>query len=461
MTFDARSAALRTLVADAVANLTGFTHRELDEVFARLGLPEGEGSKRQRVTQAVAAVADGDLPAVARRLLDEPSVGTAARHAIQDALWAGQGAHEIPKRTRREIARSLDLGDLVYDAARFRSVLDRWWVLGEQDPFEVWLGSPATGLGAQIDQHVFRNPGDWDTEYLFDRLGAIDAGDTRFTRFLEDLASADAVPDEPTQRRIAAAVNAHLRPIGAELRETGTDGGYPAFSVVSIAAAHARRPKNLIFAAPTKPDIRFRDAIDNDIEVVGNPDETLVYDRPITGDGLRWRDLQAWWKDKRHLSDETEAKKTLYDRLRDSLPGRDVSPPQLNLYELYHEIHGPAVYDLPALLPEVWLHWDPKTVRERGAEALLRHRMDFLMLLPHGQRVVLEVDGAHHYSRDGRADGAAYAANVRGDRDLKLAGYEVFRFGAVELRDRDAARALLRPFFADLFRRFGVTAVPV
>jgi hypothetical protein len=36
----------------------------------------------------------------------------------------------------------------------------------------------------------------------------------------------------------------------------------------------------------------------------------------------------------------------------------------------------------------------------------------------------------------------------------------VFRFGAVELRDRDAARALLRPFFADLFRRFGVTAAP-
>ncbi|GII32896.1 hypothetical protein [Planotetraspora mira] len=48
---------------------------------------------------------------------------------------------------------------------------------------------------------------------------------------------------------------------------------------------------------------------------------------------------------------------------------------------------------LPALLPEVWLHWDPKTVRARGTEALLRFRMDFLLLLSRGQRVVLEVDG--------------------------------------------------------------------
>lgn len=54
----------------------------------------------------------------------------------------------------------------------------------------------------------------------------------------------------------------------------------------------------------------------------------------------------------------------------------------------------------------------------------------------------------------GCADGA------RGDRELKLAGYEVFRFGATELQDREQARALLRQFFADLFRRFGVTPEP-
>jgi len=45
---------------------------------------------------------------------------------------------------------------------------------------------------------------------------------------------------------------------------------------------------------------------------------------------------------------------------------------------------------------------------------------------------------------------------VRGNRDLKLAGYEVFRFGASELQDREQAQDLLQAFFVDLFQRFGV-----
>lgn len=84
--------------------------------------------------------------------------------------------------------------------------------------------------------------------------------------------------------------------------------------------------------------------------------------------------------------------------------------------------------------------------------------MDFLFLLPHGQRVVLEVDGSYHFTSPARRpDAARYADGLRGDRDLKLSGYEVFRFGATELQDREAARSLLRRFFAELFRRFGVT----
>jgi very-short-patch-repair endonuclease len=324
----------------------------------------------------------------------------------------------------------------------------------DDEPFG-WLTGTATSLGARIERHVFRNPGDWSTEDLFEQLGAFDAGDTRFAHFLEGLACADVIPDEPAQRRVVNAVNPHLRSAGAELRETGSDGGYPVFSVVSTQSARTRRPKNLIFASLTKPDIRFRDAIDNDIEILGNADNVLVYDRPIAGDGIRWRDLQAWWKDTQQLPSETEAKKSLYQRLLRSLP--ENSPPQRNLYELYHGIHGSAVPDLPALLPEVWLHWDPKTVRERGREALLRFRMDFLLLLPHGQRVVLEVDGSQHFtSADGRPDGTRYAANMRGDRALKLSGYEVFRFGATELQDPERARTLLQQFFADLFRRFDV-----
>jgi very-short-patch-repair endonuclease len=158
--------------------------------------------------------------------------------------------------------------------------------------------------------------------------------------------------------------------------------------------------------------------------------------------------------EREQITDKAEAKRSLYQRLARSIPAS--SPPQRLLFDLYHEIHGAAVPDLPALLPEVWLHWDPKTVRERGREALLRFRMDFLLLLPQTQRVVIEVDGEHHFATGRKPDGKKYADNMRGDRDLKLSGYEVFRFGATELLNRESAKPLLEQFFADLFQRFEI-----
>jgi ubiquinone/menaquinone biosynthesis C-methylase UbiE len=58
-----------------------------------------------------------------------------------------------------------------------------------------------------------------------------------------------------------------------------------------------------------------------------------------------------------------------------------------------------------------------------------------LLLLPHGTRVVLEVDGKQHYAaEDGQADTTRYASMVAADRELKLSRYEVFRFGGAELQ---------------------------
>ncbi|MFE7112360.1 hypothetical protein ACFU98_34770 [Streptomyces sp. NPDC057575] len=110
---------------------------------------------------------------------------------------------------------------------------------------------------------------------------------------------------------------------------------------------------------------------------------------------------------------------------------------------------------MPALLPEIWLHWDPKTLRERGAHAMQNLRMDFLMLLPGNRRVVLGVDGMQHYTCNGgtEPDSAKYAATMAGDRDLKFRGNEVFRFGHDELRDREHAQTLLAGFFDMLLGR--------
>lgn len=188
--------------------------------------------------------------------------------------------------------------------------------------------------------------------------------------------------------------------------------------------------------------------------------DVLVYDRPIGPAGLRWRDLQSWWADTRQIDDSHRAKRELYQRLGSSVP--QGSPHQLLLFKLYHDIYRGALQDLPALLPEVWRHWDPKTIKTRGKDALVQFRMDFLLLAPAGARIVLEVDGQTHYaSEQGTADGERrwlpdgneYARTVAASRDLTLAGYEVYRFGTNELHDEGQARPLVAAFFNSLFRR--------
>ena len=458
-------ALLRRLARDAAGCLDGHSHDKLGKACADLGLPEpprrDEGrsepvlSKRQRIDWSFAALASEDLPAVAGRILAGGLLNAAERNALQDALWAGRSAVDVPRRTRREIARDLDLGDITLKPDRFMALLESLWVLGTA--FDPWAGDDPQhwSLRRRIEQWVISNR-DWSAEDLFDALGAIDeASDTRFALFLEGLTSSGVVPDEPAQRRVAAAVNRHLRSAGAELRETDDDGGYPVFSVVSTRAGRARQPKNVIFASRVKPDIRFRDAIDNDIEIVGSEDDVLVYDRPI-GAGVLWGDLLAWWRDREGAdAGDDQVSSALYQRLRSILP--ENSPPQQNLFFLYHSIYRDMLPGLPALLPEVWLLWDPKAARLRGPDALLRLRMDFLLLLPRGERIVLEVDGQTHYATNGRPDPRQYADGARADRELKLAGYEVFRFGATELQDLDSARALVGQFFTDLFRHYGVS----
>lgn len=448
---------LRSLLEPLVTALKDAgTHTTLPTLCEELGLPApaADGSKRERMTSSFDAVADPDLPAVARKLLVRHPPNATTRNHIQDVLWSDNACPPIPKRYRREVARRLNRENLYGDARKFDDLLERLWILDADDWMQLLSGKP-TGLRAEIQQHVHRNPEDWPAETLFDQLGAYDASDRRFALFLEGLASADVRPDEAEQRLFVACVNEPLRSCGAELRETGSEGGYPVFSLVSLHAATRGRPKNLIFASSEKPDLRFRDALDNDIEIVSNADKVLVYDRSIDQDGLRWNDLQRWWSDTEQIADATQAKRSLYTRLKASLPRN--SPPQNLLFEAFFEGFRSAVPNLPALLPEVWLHWDPRTVKERGPDALLRFRMDFLLLLPQGVRIVIEVDGKHHYAdATGSADIQRYAQMVKADRELKLAGYEVFRFGAAELQT-PTAKADVQDFFKTLFKRYGVS----
>jgi hypothetical protein len=171
-------------------------------------------------------------------------------------------------------------------------------------------------------------------------------------------------------------------------------------------------------------------------------DDVLSYDNPIPDHGLTWDQRQSWWAEGEGLALH-EAKHSLWKRLRTAIPTN--SPPQLALFDEYHTVYGKREQFI-ALLPEVWLHWDPVTRQRRGADGLLTQRMDFLMLLRGHRRIVLEVDGAQHYSAQGRPSPAVYAETTRGDRDLRLSGYEVYRFSGHELQP-GRARGTVTEFF--------------
>ena len=186
--------------------------------------------------------------------------------------------------------------------------------------------------------------------------------------------------------------------------------------------------KNLIFAANgPKPRIVLRDAINNVIELTENAQFCLVYDRPLSENGLFWRELTAWWASVQKLNgSDRENAISLYHRLLQSMAGQA----ELLVFGTYAKLYGrPDGFQLPALIPQVYLHYDPYTRRERLRPGpLVRQRMDFLLLLPKRQRVVIEVDGQQHYADDdGYANTSQYAEMVREDRALRLAGYEVYR----------------------------------
>lgn len=211
--------------------------------------------------------------------------------------------------------------------------------------------------------------------------------------------------------------------------------------------------KNLIFAADgPKPELVLRDAINNTIEITRHAEHCLVYDRDLRDAGLTWKELVAWWSEANPAGSELEAGRALHRRLGRSISAE--SPGEQVLFKAYARLYGKHGFGLPALIPQVYLHLDPRTRRTTGGP-LLRQRMDFLLLLPGRRRIVVEVDGQHHYAEGGKPAPHRYAEMMREDRQLRLAGYEVYRFGAAELL-APGADVVAGEFFVALLTAHGV-----
>src|SRR5262249_26011508 len=156
-----------------------------------------------------------------------------------------------------------------------------------------------------------------------------------------------------------------------------------------------------------------------------------------------WGELHDWWAAQLSQAGAApdDTKGSLNKRLLDCVKGNRAEEQVFRAY--YHRFQGRTVDHQPALLPQVYLHFDPLTAKERRQlgkpDRLTRERMDFLLLLPDAVRIVIEVDGKQHYADGDVASPRLYSAMMAEDRALRLRGYEIYRFGGHELVGDTAA----------------------
>lgn len=429
---------------------------------------EAFGSKRLYIVRRLKGWDQAALLVLAARVLREHQAPELQDLVSELTLHA---EYRVSAMVRRDVLKVLNRTDALFGEL---PVMDS---LGEVFGASAIHDDPGGLLGTmslqrQIDQHFLRNP-DWSNEALLTQCGALTCSQARFFTLLEKVLHPMTRRDAE-QAELTTALSAALLRDGFTIRQTGVESGYAFYGVVRASTGVAGGMKNLIFASiGEKPELIFRDAINNDVEIVKHADKVLIFDRPLPSSGLLlWKDLRDWWTDCHGIDDPVIAKTQLYRRLLQAVRSSG-SAGEFALFHGYYERFGSTLGDrLPALIPQIYLHYDPYTRRQRGDEQVLaRQRMDLLLMLDRGVRVVIEVDGRHHYAIQDPTNPARYIAHPQRyaemageDRRLKLTGYEIYRFGGAEFLDVDLDEGTVGPsakqcateFFDRLLSRHGV-----
>lgn len=430
---------LKQYIASALAAEKAYN---LPGVCTGFGLAPGDeteafASKYKYVLRRVQPLAKDAVVALAKQVLQRSS--SYQLQETLDLLLPLEGV--IPAITRRDLIDKLsDTGDL-HGRLYINEFLERTFPLSQM-PYDDYRFQ---NLKEAVAQHMIRND-DWSYRDFLECADYLTLSERRFRAFLEQIVHPE-VRTGDDQKLFVDLINPYLQRDGFELRPVEEISGYPVYRVIKKGGVSGRC-KNLIFAANgPKPELVLADALNNDIRITKHGDFCLVYDLPIGIEGLRWQELVQWWAG-RSASDDPE--RSLYKRLRQSL----ASEAEKNFFRLYFQILRDPLQDmLPAIVPQVYLHYDPYTIRDQpNGSPLARQRMDFLLLLPSHQRVVIEIDGKQHYADGDAASPQRYAAMVAEDRNLRLLGYEVYRFGGFELTQGEP-RAIVEPFLNRLIKR--------
>lgn len=303
-----------------------------------------------------------------------------------------------------------------------------------------------------ILQHMIRNDDLTYKEMFENVLSVMYVSDKKFIDLIQTFIH-PRVRANTEQKSYVDNLNTFLICDGFILVNTKTISGEPVYTVEKEVRGVNGKVKNIIFAAcGSKPDIVIEDSLSNDIKILGDENKCLFYTLPILDKGLSWNDLVVWWNNGNGKYD-LKVEQELVGRLKLSL---DSEPEKMLLRTYYNYLHKLNDKNLPALIPQVYCHYDPKSAKMRNGKIYVHQRMDFLMLISNNRRVIIEIDGKQHYSYNGTASPELYAKMVEDDRKLKLYGYDVFRFGGYEFIDTIKIKEKIEQFFQDLFRHYNL-----
>lgn len=438
--------------------------------FTSLGLPwrpRAEVGKEKHLTAIFGDLPDADVLAAAKRVLPRMTSPDDMQDAI-DWVEAG-GLQRITEVSRVHIANSLDaagvrLSGAVRTLGDFKRAVRQGYCgggyYGTTEEFaysNVRIArkvpvTPTIPFGAEAQWVKSTH------DAFFRDWGVYGWPDARFARLLSTSVHPIWRQGED-QARVVALLNGCLKDVGLALRQVDTDSGHPVYGVRPLAAGVHGRPKNLIFASDgPKPVLGMVDAVNNDLVTLDNEGSCLVFEDDVDGDtGLTWDALVQWWVRTRGQTEDPG--RVLAKRLKACLHPTYEAP----FFDAYFRGYKVKLGErLPALIPQVYLHYDPRWKRERdGKSSFQVERMDFLLLLPNHVRVIIELDGIQHYaSRAGdgswKPDPAEYARTVAGDRELRLRGYEVYRFAGDELSP-ERVSPTVTSFFDSLFKKHQIT----
>lgn len=364
-----------------------------------------------------------------------------------------------------------------------RSIIDAILAMGslagdkEYHEFAKWVcPSLSESEISDIARHMDRFD-DWPESYLVDTvIDYLKLPDEEFMLFLTQYVNPNIhhwrwLPEEERRENIpnselVEVINKYLEHDGYKLSIKDTIGDKNFYQCVSTRIGVQGAVKNIIFAAKYKPEIVFDDALNNDIRITKNASQCLIYNRAIPQSGLMWSELVAWYSAESGITENQEV--ALIKRLCDCLDvsfkaSGQKSGPETWMLQAYYELKKELRIDLPALLPQVYLYYDPLTQRERGYKLFEHQKMDFLMIFSHRDRVVIEIDGKQHYAVEDKAPPKLYSDMVKAHREMSLFGYDVYRFGGYEFfgADSDEVRKKavldnLKQFFIRLFRKYGI-----